>query len=382
MKKLSILGSTGSIGRQTLDVVRHIGGYRVTALSAGSDITRLEAQAREFRPELVAVWQEQAARDLAVRLADTSVKVVSGDDGLLEVAAGVPADMVSVSILGMIGLRPTMAAIRAGRDIAIANKETLVTAGQLIVPLAKECGIRLLPVDSEHGALFQCLQGEDPAAVTRLWLTCSGGPFRGKRREELEHIRPEEALKHPNWAMGAKITVDSSTLVNKGLEVMEAHWLYGMPYDQIKVVVHPQSIVHSMVEYKDGSVKAQLGPADMRIPIEYALYYPERQAPVAEPVDFWQLKDLHFEAPDWENFPGLGLGYAAGRAGGILPTVYNAANEWAVARFLKGELSYPGIIRSIEKAMNAAEADNKTPQPDLDTVLAAEQWVYAYLSSI
>ncbi|MBQ4424214.1 MAG: 1-deoxy-D-xylulose-5-phosphate reductoisomerase [Lachnospiraceae bacterium] len=377
MKKISILGSTGSIGCQTLDVISRRGGYTVTALAAGRSVRLAEEQARAFKPALFCLYDEAAAADLKVRISDLPTRVVSGKEGLLEAAAGVPADMVSVSILGMIGLEPTIAAIRAGRDLAIANKETLVTAGHLIMPLAKECGIRLLPVDSEHGAIFQCLEGEDRARVTKLFLTASGGPFRGKTREELKEIRPADALKHPNWSMGAKITIDSSTLVNKGLEVMEAHWLYNMPYDQIRVVVHPQSIVHSMVEFSDGSVKAQLAVPDMELPIAYALYYPERTEALCDRLDFWELPDLHFEKPDFENFPGLSLAYEAGRAGGTMPTVYNAANEWAVQHFLAGTLSYPGIIEVIEKAMRA---HTPAPDPSLEEVLAAEQWVKNFLA--
>jgi len=376
MRRLSILGSTGSVGRQTLDVVRKTGGFRVTALAARSSVDLLEKQAREFRPGLVCAYEEAAAADLKVRLADTDIRVVSGPEGLLKAAAGVPADLVSVSILGMIGLGPTMAAIEAGRDIAIANKETLVTAGHLIVPLAEKAGIRLLPVDSEHGALFQCLQGEDRSRIRELILTASGGPFRGRKWADLKDITPADALRHPNWSMGAKITVDSSTLVNKGLEVMEAHWLYGVPYGRIRVVIHPQSIVHSLVEFTDGSVKAQLAVPDMRLPIQYALYSPERQEAVCGHLDLWEMQDLHFEKPDFENFPGLGLAYEAGKAGGSLPTVYNAANEWAVARFLQGKLGYTQIVDTIEGAM---AAHRRIPDPSLEEVLAAEAEVRARL---
>ncbi len=376
MRRLSILGSTGSIGRQTLDVVRKTGGFRVTALAARSSVDLLEKQAREFRPGLVCAYEEAAAADLKVRLADTDIRVVSGPEGLLEAAAGVPADLVSVSILGMIGLGPTMAAIEASRDIAIANKETLVTAGHLIVPLAEKAGIRLLPVDSEHGALFQCLQGEDRSRLRELILTASGGPFRGRKWADLKDITPADALRHPNWSMGAKITVDSSTLVNKGLEVMEANWLYGVPYGRIRVVIHPQSIVHSLVEFTDGSVKAQMAVPDMRLPIQYALYYPERQEAVCGHLDLWEMQDLHFEKPDFENCPGLGLAYEAGKAGGSLPTVYNAANEWAVARFLQGKLGYTQIVDTIEGAM---AAHRRIPDPSLEEVLAAEAEVRARL---
>ncbi len=376
MKQISIIGSTGSIGTQTLDVVRQLGNYRVTALAAWSSVEKIEAQAREFLPELVCLYDASAAADLKLRLADTSIRVVSGPSGLEEAAAGVPADIVSLSLLGMIGIRPTLAAIRAGRDCAFANKETLVCAGHLIMPAVKEAGTRFLPVDSEHGAVFQCLQGEDPARISRLLITASGGPFRGKKKEELAAVTPADALKHPNWTMGAKITIDSSTLVNKGLEVMEAHHLFAMPYDKIEAVIHPQSVIHSMVEYSDGSVKAQLAVPDMRLPIEYALTYPDRGPAVAAPLDFMRLPPLTFESPDTENFPGLALAYEAGRTGGTLPTVYNAANEWAVAQFLAGRIGYLDIMRSIEKAMLAHDL---VKDPDLDAVLAAETWTRKWL---
>ena len=376
MKNISVIGSTGSIGTQTLDVVRRLGNFRVTALAAWSSVDKIEAQAREFRPLLVCLYDEKAAAELAVRLADTDIRVVSGEEGLEEAAAGVPADIVSLSLLGMIGIRPTLAAIRAGRDCAFANKETLVCAGHLIMPAVKKYGVRFLPVDSEHGAVFQCLQGEDPARIARLLITASGGPFRGRKKEELAGITPADALKHPNWTMGAKITIDSSTLVNKGLEVMEAHHLFGMPYDKIEAVIHPQSVIHSMVEFTDGSVKAQLAVPDMRLPIEYALTYPNRGPAVAAPLDFLSMAPLTFEAPDTENFPGLALAYEAGRTGGTLPTVYNAANEWAVAQFLAGKIGYLDIAGSIEKAMRAHSV---VPDPDLDTVLAAEKWTREWL---
>ena len=376
MKQISVIGSTGSIGTQTLDVVRRLGGFRVTALAAWSNAEKIEAQAREFRPLLVCLYDENAAADLKVRLADTDIRVVSGEEGLEEAAAGVPADIVSLSLLGMIGIRPTLAAIRAGRDCAFANKETLVCAGHLIMPAVKEAGVRFLPVDSEHGAVFQCLQGEDPARIARLLITASGGPFRGKTKAELAAVTPADALKHPNWTMGAKITIDSSTLVNKGLEVMEAHHLFGVPYDRIEAVIHPQSVIHSMVEFTDGSVKAQLAVPDMRLPIEYALTWPDRGPAVAAPLDFLTMPPLTFEAPDTENFPGLALAYEAGRTGGTLPTVYNAANEWAVAQFLAGRIGYLDIAGSIEKAM---QAHTVTPEPDLDAVLAAEKWTREWL---
>ncbi|MBQ6195993.1 MAG: 1-deoxy-D-xylulose-5-phosphate reductoisomerase [Lachnospiraceae bacterium] len=376
MKHISLIGSTGSIGTQTLDVIRRLGTCRVSALAAFSNVNKIEAQAREFKPLLVCVYDEAAAADLKTRLADTDIRVVSGEAGLEEAAACVPADIVSLSLLGMIGIRPTLAAIRAGRDCAFANKETLVCAGHLIMPAVKEYGTRFLPVDSEHGAVFQCLQGEDPARISRLLITASGGPFRGRKKEELARVTPADALKHPNWTMGAKITIDSSTLVNKGLEVMEAHHLFGMPYDKIEAVIHPQSVIHSMVEYTDGSVKAQLAVPDMRLPIEYALTYPDRGPAVAAPLDFMHLPPLTFEAPDTENFPGLALAYEAGKTAGTMPTVYNAANEWAVAQFLAGKIGYLDIAGSIEKAM---KAHSVTPDPDLEAILAAEKWTRDFL---
>ncbi len=376
MKQISIIGSTGSIGTQTLDVIRRLGGFRVTALAARSNVEKIEAQAREFHPLFVCLYDERAAAELRLRLADTGIRVAGGAAGLEEAAAGVPADIVSLSLLGMIGIRPTLSAIRAGRDCAFANKETLVCAGHLIMPAVKAAGTRFLPVDSEHGAVFQCLQGEDPARISRLLITASGGPYRGMKKESLEGITPADALKHPNWTMGAKITVDSSTLVNKGLEIMEAHHLFGIPYDRIEAVIHPQSIIHSMVEFTDGSVKAQLASPDMRLPIEYALYYPDRGRAVAPRLDFCKLPPLSFEAPDLVNFPGLALALEAGRTGGTMPTVFNAANEWAVVKFLAREIGYPDIARSIEKAMHAHEI---TPDPDLDAVLAAEKWTRDFL---
>ncbi len=376
MKHISLIGSTGSIGTQTLDVIRHLGTCRVSALAAFSNVNKIEAQAREFGPLLVCLYDEAAAADLKTRLADTDIRVVSGEAGLEEAAAGVPADIVSLSLLGMIGIRPTLAAIRAGRDCAFANKETLVCAGHLIMPAVKEYGTRFLPVDSEHGAVFQCLQGEDPARISRLLITASGGPFRGRKKEELARVTPADALKHPNWTMGAKITIDSSTLVNKGLEVMEAHHLFGVPYEKIEAIIHPQSVIHSMVEYTDGSVKAQLAVPDMRLPIEYALTYPDRGPAVAATLDFTKLPPLTFEKPDTENFPGLALAYEAGKTAGTMPTVYNAANEWAVAQFLAGKIGYLDIVRSIEKAMRAHSV---TPDPDLETILAAEKCTRDYL---
>ncbi len=378
MKQISILGSTGSIGTQTLEVVRENPDLSVTALAAGRNAELLEAQAREFRPRLVSLQDERAAGELKIRLADTDIRVLSGMDGLLAAATEQEAQVVVTAVVGMIGIRPTIAAIEAGKDIALANKETLVTAGHLIMPLAKEKGVRILPVDSEHSAIFQCLNGERGNRLAKILLTASGGPFRGKSKAELKTVRLEDALKHPNWSMGHKITIDSSTLVNKGLEVMEAKWLFGVGVDDVQVVVQPQSIIHSMVQFEDGAVMAQLGVPDMKLPIEYALFYPERRRMSGERLDFWSLGSLDFEAPDFENFPGLAMAYAAGRTGGTMPTVFNAANEWAVAAFLGGKIAYPDITRIIGESM----ARHITKQnPDLEEILLTETEVYRSLHS-
>ncbi len=309
MKKIAVLGSTGSIGTQTLEVVRAQKDIEVTALAAGSNITRLEEQIREFHPEIVCVWEEEKAKELALTVSDLPVKVVCGMDGLIAAAVETDAEIVVTAIVGMIGIRPTIAAMEAGKDIALANKETLVTAGHIIMPLAKEKGVKILPVDSEHSAIFQSLNGEDKKAVHKILLTASGGPFRGKTREELKKVRIEDALKHPNWSMGRKITIDSSTMVNKGLEVMEAHWLFDVSMDQVQVVVQPQSVIHSMVQFDDGAVIAQLGTPDMKLPIQYALYYPERRFLAGDRLDFWSIGQITFEKPDMDNFPGLSLAY-------------------------------------------------------------------------
>ncbi|MCI9485657.1 MAG: 1-deoxy-D-xylulose-5-phosphate reductoisomerase [Lachnospiraceae bacterium] len=378
MKQISILGSTGSIGTQTLEVVRENPDLSVTALAAGRNAELLEAQAREFRPRLVSLQDERAAGELKIRLADTDIRVLSGMDGLLAAATEQEAQVVVTAVVGMIGIRPTIAAIEAGKDIALANKETLVTAGHLIMPLAKEKGVRILPVDSEHSAIFQCLNGERGNRLAKILLTASGGPFRGKSKAELKTVRLEDALKHPNWSMGHKITIDSSTLVNKGLEVMEAKWLFGVGVDDVQVVVQPQSIIHSMVQFEDGAVMAQLGVPDMKLPIEYALFYPERRQMSGERLDFWSLGSLDFEAPDFENFPGLAMAYAAGRTGGTMPTVFNAANEWAVAAFLGGKIAYPDITAIIGESM----ARHITKQnPDLEEILLTETEVYRSLHS-
>lgn len=377
MKKIAILGSTGSIGTQTLDVIRaHSDELEVVALAAGSNKERLKEQIREFHPELVSLSDEKKAQELKEELAGEAVEVVCGMDGLIEVAGIDSADVVVTAVVGMMGILPTMEAIRKGKDIALANKETLVTAGHLIIPMAREYGVSILPVDSEHSAIFQCLQGEPKKALDKILLTASGGPFRGKSAEFLETVTLEDALNHPNWSMGPKITIDSSTMVNKGLEVMEAKWLFGVDYSQIEVVIQPQSIIHSMVQYIDGAVIAQLGTPDMRVPIEYALFYPERRSLPGDRLNFSKLSQITFEKPDYKVFRGLSLAIEAGKTGGTMPTVFNAANERAVAKFLKGEIKYTDIVRSIEKCMDAHKV---SAHPDLEEILATEQWVYSVL---
>ncbi|MGL5435279.1 MAG: 1-deoxy-D-xylulose-5-phosphate reductoisomerase [Lachnospiraceae bacterium] len=378
MKHIAILGSTGSIGTQTLEVVEHQQDIKVTALAAGSNIRLLEEQIRKFHPRIVCVWDEQKAKELACAIADLDVRVTSGMDGLLEVATEAAAQLVVTALVGMIGIRPTIAAMEAGKDIALANKETLVTAGHIIMPLARQQGVNILPVDSEHSAIFQCLNGEDQKQVHKLLLTASGGPFRGWTKEQLQHVRLEDALKHPNWSMGQKITIDSSTMVNKGLEVMEAKWLFQVELDQIQVVVQPQSIIHSMVEFEDGAVMAQLGTPDMKLPIQYAMYYPERRFLPGERLDFSKLGSITFEAPDQEVFCGLKLAYDAGRSGGTLPTVYNAANEYAVSKFLQRKISYPDITEMICQAM---EHHQIVADPTVSQILDAEQETYEYIES-
>ena len=377
MKKIAILGSTGSIGTQTLEVVRENGDIEVLALAAGSNITLLEAQIREFGPKLAAVWSEEKARELKSRIRDLDVRVVSGMDGLLEAAAMPEAEILVTAIVGMIGIRPTIEAIKAGKDIALANKETLVTAGHIIMPLAKERGVSILPVDSEHSAIFQSLQGGQQKALHKILLTASGGPFRGKTRAELEEIQVEDALKHPNWEMGKKITIDSSTMVNKGLEVIEAKWLFGVSVDQVEVVVQPQSIIHSMVEYADGAIIAELGTPDMKLPIQYALYYPERRYLPGKRLDFSLLSQITFEKPDLEPFYGLKLAFEAGRKGGSLPTVLNAANEAAVAMFLERKIKYLQIPEMIRCCM---ERHHNIADPTVEQILETEQETYAYIA--
>lgn len=369
MKKIAILGSTGSIGTQTLDVVRNNGDIRVVGISAGHNVDKAEEQIREFHPEIAVIYDGQAAEDLRIRVRDTDTRVLSGMDGLLELAVMPDEDILVTAIVGMIGIRPTLAAIEAGKDIALANKETLVTAGHLIIPLAREKGVRILPVDSEHSAIFQCLHGEDRRQVHKLLITASGGPFRGRKTAELSNIRPEDALKHPTWSMGRKITIDSATLVNKGLEVMEARWLFDVPLERIQVVVQPQSIIHSMVEFEDGAVMAQLGSPDMRLPIQYALYYPERRYLPGERLDFTKLRSIEIDEPDMETFRGLPLAIQAAKEGGSMPTVFNAANEEAVALFLDHKIGFLDIYRIIEGAMNRHRT---IENPDLGQILSVE----------
>ena len=369
IKRIALLGSTGSIGTQTLDVVREQKDMKIVALAANRQVDLLEKQVREFMPELAVLYDETAAADLRVRLADLPVRVASGMDGLIELAELETADIVVTAIVGMIGIRPTLAAIRAGKDIALANKETLVTAGHLIMPLAAEKGVKILPVDSEHSAIFQCLQGADHGEIGKLIITASGGPFRGKTADELKTVKVADALKHPNWSMGAKITIDSATMVNKGLEVIEAGWLFDVPAEQIEVVVQPQSIIHSMVEFRDGAVMAQLGTPDMRLPIQYALTWPERRVLGGERLDFQKLAGIQFEQPDKETLRGLPLAYEAIAAGGSMTTVFNAANEAAVALFLQEKIAFLEIYRLIENAMHGHTV---IQDPCLEDILAVE----------
>lgn len=376
MKKIAILGSTGSIGTQTLDIVREQGDIQVVAMAAGSNISLLEAQMREFKPSLVSVWDEKKASELRTNTKDLGIKIVSGMEGLLEVSVIPESEILVTAIVGMLGIRPTITAIRAGKKIALANKETLVTAGHIIIPLAKEYKVPILPVDSEHSAIFQSLQGAGDNKISRILLTASGGPFRGRKADELKNIQVEDALKHPNWSMGRKITIDSSTLVNKGLEVMEAKWLFDVTLDQIQVVVHPQSVIHSAVEYQDGAVIAQLGTPDMRLPIQYALYYPERRNLSGRRLDLFEIADLTFEKPDTDTFRGLALAYQAMKKGGNIPTVYNAANEKAVSLFLDRKISYPEITELIEACMENAEFID---HPDVDEILGTEAAAYEFI---
>lgn len=378
MKKIAILGSTGSIGTQTLEIVRENQDIEVLGLAAGDNIKLLEEQIREFRPKVAAVRSEKGAKELRGLLSDMDVKVVSGMEGLLEVATIEESEILVTAIVGMIGIRPTIASIQAGKDIALANKETLVTAGHIIMPLAREHKVSILPVDSEHSAIFQSLQGGQEKALHKILLTASGGPFRGRKKSELKKIQVEDALKHPNWEMGRKITIDSSTLVNKGLEVMEAKWLFDVDIDRIEVVVHPQSIIHSMVEYVDGAIIAQLGTPDMKLPIQYALYYPERKYLPGERVDFAKLSQITFEKPDLDTFDGLRLALRAGKEGGLLPTVFNAANERAVSMFLDRKISYLQITEVIEDCMDSFK---NIKNPTVEEIIKTEQDVYEMIES-
>lgn len=380
MKTIAILGSTGSIGTQTLEVVRKNKDIIVSALAAAGNVETMLAQMIEFRPRLVCLFHEKAAQKLRRLAAERqlSTEVVTGMEGLIACATLPETELVVTAVVGMIGIRPTMEAIRAGKQIALANKETLVTAGHLILPLAREKRVRILPVDSEHSAIFQSLQGQAENSVNRILLTASGGPFRTLPREKFAYLTPEDALRHPNWTMGKKITVDSSTMVNKGLEVIEAKWLFQIEPEQIQVVVQPQSIIHSMVEFTDGAVIAQLGVPDMKLPIQYALYYPERKQPTAERLDFFRLQKLEFFEPDTERFPGLALAYEAIRIGGSMPTVLNAANEWAVAAFLQRSIGYLDIADCIRRAM---EQHTVLWNPSLEEILETEVKTYEYCSS-
>ena len=377
MKKIAVLGSTGSIGTQTLEIVRNNPDLQAVALAAGSNVDKMEEQIREFHPLAVCMWSEEAAADLRARVSDTNVRILSGMEGLLEIAVFPQSQVLVTAIVGMIGIRPTIAAIEAGKDIALANKETLVTAGHIIMPLAEKHNVAVLPVDSEHSAIFQSLNGEAGGrSIEKILLTASGGPFRGRSRQQLEHIQPEDALKHPNWTMGRKVTIDSSTLVNKGLEVMEAKWLFGVELEQIQVVVHPQSIVHSAVQFVDGAIIAQLGVPDMKLPIQYALFYPDRRPMGGKRVDLFELGQLTFEKPDTDTFHGLALAYQAARMGGSMPTVYNAANEMAVKLFLERRLSFPGITECIGEAM----ARHRIIEvPTVEEILETEKLTYEYI---
>lgn len=373
MKKISVIGSTGSIGTQTLDVVRQNNDLKVVALAAGTRIKELEEQIREFMPELVCVGDEKLAKSLRESIADLSVKVVCGQEGLIEAASYPQADITVMAVVGMMGIVPTIEAIKAGKDIALANKETLVTAGHIIMPLARECGVNIYPVDSEHSAIFQSLNGESGNRPDKILLTASGGPFRNYTKEMLKSVTVEDALKHPNWAMGRKITIDSSTMVNKGLEVMEAQWLFDVPVDRVQVVIQPQSIIHSMVQFEDGAVMAQLGTPDMRLPIQYAIYYPQRRPLNTQRIDFFELGSITFQKPDFEKFKGLKLAYDAAAKGGNIPTALNAANELAVAMFLDRKIKYTDIPEIIEYAMNETRF---IESPSVSEILDTEAFVY------
>lgn len=380
MKKIGVMGSTGSIGTQTLEIVRsYPDKLKVVALAAGKNVDLLEKQIREFKPSYAVMWSEEAAEDLKQRVADLDVKIGCGMDGLLEMAVLAEMEILVTAIVGMIGIRPTIEAIKHHKDIALANKETLVTAGHIIMPLAKENHVSILPVDSEHSAIFQSLQGNRRDQVKRILLTASGGPFRGKKRDELANMTVEDALKHPNWSMGRKITIDSSTLVNKGLEVMEAKWLFDVELDDIQVLVHPQSIIHSAVEYQDGAVIAQLGVPDMKLPIQYALFYPDRLSMQGKKLDLFEVGNMTFEKPDMETFEGLQLAFQAAKAGGSMPTVYNAANEMAVSLFLDKKIRFLQITEMIREAM---QHHNVIDQPSVDQILETEAYAREQVMSV
>ena len=378
MQKIALLGSTGSIGTQTLEVVRENKDMQIVSMSAGKNLTLFEKQIREFKPQMVSVQTEDLAKELKFKIQDLNIPVYYGKEGLIEVAVCESANIVVTAIMGMIGITPTIAAICEGKDIALANKETLVTAGHIIMPLAQEKGIKIYPVDSEHSAIYQCLNGEDRGSVSKIILTASGGPFRGKSLEELKHVTLQQALKHPNWSMGKKITIDSATMVNKGLEVIEARWLFDVDYDQIQVVIQPQSIIHSMVEFKDHGVIAQLGTPDMKLPIQYALCETQRRFLSEERLDFWSISSITFEKPDFEVFRGLSLAYEVGRKGGSATTAYNAANELAVAKFLNEEISFLQIYDLIEECV---EKHPFVGNPTIEEILETEKWIYEYIES-
>jgi len=378
MKKIAILGSTGSIGTQTLEIVREQGGLEVVALAAGKNAKLMEEQIREFRPRIACMWDENAGKIVKEAVADLDTKVIFGMDGLLEIATMPESEMLVTAIVGMIGIRPTIAAIESGKDIALANKETLVTAGHIIMPLAAKMGVSILPVDSEHSAIFQSLQGQDKEGIDKILLTASGGPFRGRKKEELINMTAADALKHPNWSMGRKITIDSASLVNKGLEVIEAKWLFDVTLEQIQVLIQPQSILHSAVQFKDGAVIGQMGVPDMKLPIQYALFYPKRLPMQNNQVDFYELANMTFEKPDMETFEGLSMAYEASKIGGSMPTVFNAANEKAVALFLDNKIKFLQIYELIRASMENHKA---VANPTVEQILAAEQECYEFIKS-
>lgn len=375
-KRIAILGSTGSIGMQTLEIVRANKELKVVAIAAGKSKDKIEEQIREFSPKYALLWEENDAKDLAQRVRDLPVKILFGMEGMIQIVTDKAVDIVLTAVVGMIGIRPTIAAIKSGKTIALANKETLVTAGHIIMPLAKENNVSIFPVDSEHSAIFQAMNGEKKESFEKIILTASGGPFRGRTKKDLQNITVEEALNHPNWSMGKKISIDSATLVNKGLEVMEASWLFEVPLNKIQVVVHPQSIIHSMVQYRDGGIIAQLGIPDMKLPIQYALFYPDRKQMDEKRVDFFELNKMTFEKPDMQTFSGLALGYRAGEIGGSMPTVYNAANEKCVQLFLDRKIKFLEICEIIERCMDHHLV---VKNPNIEEILETEQETYDYI---